>query len=200
MQRTEGIHKAAIQKLGHLGALLIGKARRVVVGGGVFYIDFLVRYVHVAADDYRLFLVQRLEVSAEVVLPLHAVVQPLQIALRIGRVDAYQIVCVKLGADHAPFMVVLVNAQPHSHVERLFFGKYCRAGIALLIGAVPYRGVAGHVQLYLIGTQLSFLKAERVCVYLIKVVHKALAHARAQTVYIPRYIFHADTPRPFPAD
>jgi len=58
IQAAEGIHKAAGQQPGHLGALLVGKAGAQTVGACVFDVDFLMGYVQVAAQDHRLFGVQ----------------------------------------------------------------------------------------------------------------------------------------------
>ena len=76
--RAEGVGEAGGQQLGHLLALLVGEAGVAAVGFGIFQVDLLVRHVHVATDDDRFLLIQRADVGAEVVLPLHPVVQARQ--------------------------------------------------------------------------------------------------------------------------
>ena len=77
VEQAEAVGEPCRQQLGHLGALLIGKARAHPVGLGVLDVDLGVRHVQVAAEDHRLFRVQSPQIRPEIVLPVHAVVQPL---------------------------------------------------------------------------------------------------------------------------
>ena len=88
---AEGIGKAAGEQLGHLGPLLVGEARVHAVGLGVFQVDLLMGHVQVAAVDHRLLAVQLQQVRPDIVLPLHAVVQPGQLILGVGGIAAHQI-------------------------------------------------------------------------------------------------------------
>ena len=133
MEIAEGVDEAAVQKLRHLGALLVGEAGVHAVGLWVLEVDFLVRHVHVAAHDHRLRPLKPLQIRAERVLPLHAVGKPLQLVLRIGRVDAHQIKIRKLRRQHAPLVIVRVRADAARHAERLHARENRRARIARLL-------------------------------------------------------------------
>ena len=75
MQQAEGVGETAVEQHRHLLALLIGEARVVAVGLGIFDIDLLVCHVHIATDDDRFLIVECQKEVPEVVLPLHAVVK-----------------------------------------------------------------------------------------------------------------------------
>ena len=75
-------------------------------------------YVQIAAVDHRLAPVQGHEVLPQVILPLHAVVQPLQPVLGIGRVAADQVKGLVLQGDEPSLMVVLVQIHAIGHSDR----------------------------------------------------------------------------------
>ena len=68
---AESIGKSAIQQGGHFASLFIGKTGVFVVGFWILQVD-----LPVAAEDHRFVLIQGLQISKKVVLPLHTVVQP----------------------------------------------------------------------------------------------------------------------------
>ena len=85
MKRAEGVDEAIAQQLRHALALLVGESGIAAVSLGVLDIYLLVGHVHVAADHDRFLLVQFVEIGLEVVLPVHSVVEPAQLVLRVRR-------------------------------------------------------------------------------------------------------------------
>ena len=55
--------------------------------------------------------IQHLHIITECVLPRHAIVQTLELVLRIGHIDRNQIKVLIFCRDDTPFMVVLLDAQ-----------------------------------------------------------------------------------------
>ena len=73
---AESIGKSAIQQGGHFASLFIGKTGVFVVGLWILQVDLPVGHIQVATEDHRFVLIQGLQISKKVVLPLHTVVQP----------------------------------------------------------------------------------------------------------------------------
>ena len=92
--RAEGVHESGREQLRHLAPLLIGETGVAPIGAGVLQVDLLVGHVQIAAEDHRLFPIQLREVGAEVVLPLHAVVDALEAVLGVGGCLLYTSRCV----------------------------------------------------------------------------------------------------------
>ncbi len=200
VQRTEGIHEPGIQKLGELGALLVGKAGVATIGARVLQVYLLVRHVEVAAHHHGLRVTRRtigeharlqvLAHRAEGIVPGHAVIEARQLALRVRRVHIHEPVLVELAQHHAPFGVQLGDAHFVQHLQRLFLAEHRRARIALALGVAPELMVAGKVHLDLAFLQLGFLQGEHIGVQLGKGVHEPLLHNGAQAVHVPRNQSH----------
>ena len=188
---AEGVREAGGEQLRHLAALLVGEAGVEVVGLGVFEVYLLVRDVHVPADDDGLLAVQRHQVRAEGVLPLHAVGKPLQLVLGVRRVDAHEVELLELQRDHAALGVVLGQAEVVARAEGLPAGEDGRAGIALALGVAPELLIARQVERQLPGLQLRLLQAEHVGVQAPEGVLKALFHNGPQAVDVPGYQPHS---------
>ena len=94
-------------------------------------------HVQVAAVDDRLNLVQLHEVLPQGVLPLHAVVQPLELVLGVGGVTAHQVKFLILQGDEPSLVVVLVFPHSVAHRNGLVGGKDGGPGVPLLLGGVP---------------------------------------------------------------
>ena len=151
------------------------------------------RDVHVAADDDRLCFVQLFDIGAEIVLPLHPVVQPLEAVLRIGHIDRDEIKVVVFRRDDPTLVVVQVNAQIVGDSARFGLGKERGARIALLLGRAPVFMIALDLR-RLFGLELGLLQAHHIGLFSREELKKALAHAGAQAVDIPRDQFHIRTP------
>ena len=54
VQLPPGIAKARRQHLVHASALLVGEAGIAAVGAGVLQVNFLMRHIHIPANDHRL--------------------------------------------------------------------------------------------------------------------------------------------------
>ena len=191
VQQAEAVGKACVQQFGHLAALLIGKACTHVVGLVVFDVDLPVGHVQIAAQDHRLLRVQRQQVGPEGILPLHAVVQPLQAVLAVGGVAVHQIEPRVFQCQHPALVVVLLDADAHSHGQRHLTAPACRAGVALFLGRIGVLGVAVRGKVGLTGLHLGLLHREDVGVQLRKALGKAVGQAGAQAVDVPADEFHA---------
>ena len=148
------------------------------------------RNIQVAAHDHGLLLVQLQQIGAKVIFPVHAVVQAAQAVLAIGRVAGHQVEVRHLQCDDAALMVVLIDADAISHIQRLVAAVDGRARVALLIGIVPVGAVTVKFQVQLSSLHLGFLQAEEVGIEFLKDVAEALAHHGPQAVYVPRDEFH----------
>ena len=190
MQAAEGIGKARRLQLAQLAALLIGEARRAAVGAGVLQINVLVRDVQIAAEDDRLLGVELLQVAAQVVLPLHAVVDARQLVLGVGHIEVHKVKIRVFQRDGAPLVVVdvLVETVPYRQCGR--FRPDGRTGVALFVGAVDIFGVACRCKIRLTGLHLRLLNAEEIRIQRVEGILKALFQAGAQAVDIPADEFH----------
>lgn len=188
---AEGVGEACGEQLAELLPLLVGEARVAPVGLGVLQVNLLVGHVHVAADDDGLPRVEFLQIAAELVFPLHAVVQPPQFVLRVGRVDIHQVERGHLQRDDTPLAVVLLAAYAVADTDGLVTGVDGRARVALLLGVVPVRRVAFEGQIDLPGLHLGLLQAEEVGIQAVEDVGKAFVYAGPQAVDVPRYELHS---------
>ena len=184
------VGKAGSQQIGHLLPFLVGEAGVVVVGLGIFQVDFFVGNVQVTAEDDWLFLIESGQVGPEIVFPLHAVIEAGQFALAVGGIAGDEVERVEFEGDEPPFMVVFVHA--HAVVDRqgMEAAEDGRTAVALAVGVIPVLFIPGQVHVYLAGLQLRFLQGEDIGVELVEYIHKSFFHDSAQTVYIPGNTFH----------
>lgn len=185
MEVAEGVYEAASEKLCHLAPLLVGEAGVVVVGLRVLEVDLLVCDIQVAAEDDRLVRVQPQEVSAERILPLHAVGQACQLVLGIGRVDGYQVKVLIFQCNDAPFLVMLLDPDSKGYGEWFLLCKDRRAAVALLLRVIPVLMVARKAEVDLPRLQLALLNTEKVRIQLLKGFHKVLIDAGTKAVDVP---------------
>lgn len=195
MKRTERIDKARTEQLRELLTLLVSEARIHVVRLRILKVNIIVRHIEVAADNDRLAAVKLKDVSAEGILPLHAVGKALQSVLRVWHIDGDEIEVGHLKSDDATLMVVLLNAQTVGHRQRLVFGIDSRTGIAFLLGIVPVGCVTRKLKVKLSSLHLRLLKAEEIRVERKERPLKVFPYAGTQTVYIPRNKFHNKSPQ-----
>ena len=191
---AEAVGKARRQKFGHLGPLLVGEARALPVGLGVFDVHFGVGHIQVTAEDDRLFRVQPQQIGPERVLPLHPVVQPLQPVLTVGRVAVDEIKFRVFQRQDPPLVVVLLDADAHCHGQRRLFAPARCAGVALLLGGVGVLGVALRGKIRLTGLHFRLLHRKDVGVQRRKACGKIMGQTGPQTVDIPTDEFHLVAP------
>ena len=186
IEPAEAVGKASLQKLGELGPLLIGEAGVAHIGLGVFQVDLLVGHVHIAADDHGLLGVQPLQVGAEIVLPLHAVVDALELVLGVGRIDRHQPEIRVFQRDDPALGVVLWDAQVVAHAQGLVLGENRRAGIALFLGIVPIHMIARQIKIPELSLrQLYLLQTYRIGSAALCKIKKSLINTGSESVDIP---------------
>ena len=186
----ETVREPAREQGGKLFALLVGKTRVHVVGGGVFEVDFPVRHIEIAAEHGGLLRVQPGQIVLEIVFPAHAVVQPLEFPLGIGRVAIHQIKIREFQGDHAALVVVLLDANAHGYRKRLCTREHRRAGIALFLRAVEDHFIAFQRNVRLMRLHLGFLQADHIRVQRAHGIGKPLLQAGSQAVHVPGYQLH----------
>ena len=102
---AEGVGEPLVEQYGELGALLVGEARIVAIAFGVLDVYLFVGYVHVAAGQHGLRLVEPFQVKAEGIVPHHALFKALEAVLRVGRIYVHQEDGVVLERDDAPLRI-----------------------------------------------------------------------------------------------
>lgn len=100
------------------------------------------RHIQISAKDDRLFGVKLLQVAAQVILPLHTVVDARQLVLGVGYIEVDEVEIRVFQRDGAALMVMDILVQAVPHAERRCFGPDRRARVALFIGAVDVLGIA----------------------------------------------------------
>ena len=143
------------------------------------------RHIQVAAKDDRLPGIQLRNLLPECAVPFHPVVNSGQLRLGIGGIAGNQIKIGVLQSDHTAFRIQLRDPNTIADRKGLFFGKHSSSGIAFFLGIVPELMVTVRLEPDLSGLQLCFLKAEYICIRLMKEVLKAFTDAGPQTVDIP---------------
>ena len=137
-----------------------------------------------------------MKIVPQVILPLHAVVQPGKLVLGVGRVAAHQIEFRVFRRNDPSLVTVDLLAEVIGNREGRLPGKHGGAGIARLVGAVPVAFIARQVEFRLFRAHLRLLQADHICVRKGAEVQKALAETGPQAVDVPRYQFHRGS---FPA-
>ena len=83
-------------------------------------------------------------------------------------------------------MVQLVNADAVGDGQRGVLRKNSGAGVAFLFGGVPELQIAWKIEADLLRLKLGFLQTEEIGMQRFKTICKALLHAGAQAVDVPR--------------
>ena len=187
---SERIRKATGQQVAELLALLVGKAGIHAVALGVLQVDLLVGHVQVATEDHGFLGVEALQVTAEGILPRHAILQALQSVLRVRRITADKEEILHLERHHAPLMVVHIDADAIRHAQGLVLREDGRTRVALLLGIVPVALIALKLQVKLSGLHLRLLQAEEVGIQFTEDVTKPLAFTSPQAIHVPTHKFH----------
>ena len=110
VEMPEGIDESGLDEFGELAALLVAEPGIVAVLLRSGQVDLFVGHIQIAAEDERFTRLPEVdEVIAEGVVPLHAVIDPLQTVLGVGGVDIDQLEILELGAEDATFRVVALD-------------------------------------------------------------------------------------------
>src|SRR5439155_1657774 len=191
LEHAESVEKTGLHKRGETGSFL---GRETVIVHVVLWIgevDFGVRHVEVAAEDDGLFPFKLLEVAEEIAVPLSAIGEPREFALRVGDIDVHQEEVSVLGGEHATFIVVLADADAVGHVQRAGLGEDGSAGVALFLRGVPVSGIGDRPELLdVIGTGFGFLQAENVGFLGVEVIEEIFPQHGAQAVDVPGNQLH----------
>ena len=83
-----------------------------------------------------------MQMLVEGIFPCHAIVETSQPVLRVGRINGDEEEVGKLECDDASFVVVFLNAEPISDVQRLMSAVDSRSRVAFFLGIVPIRLIA----------------------------------------------------------
>ena len=162
-----------------------------MVGLWIFQINLLVGHIQIAAVDNGLAAVQRDQIVPQVILPLHAVVQPLQAVLGVWSVAAYQIEALVLQRNEASLVVMPVQVHAIGGGQRAVGGKDGGSGIALLFRGVPIlQNTLPQRNVSLTALHFCLLQTEKVRRLGLIKLQKALFHTGPQAVHIPRQQFH----------
>ena len=184
------VYETGCQKLAHLSPLLIRKTCTEMVGCRILEVYFLVRHIHIPANHHRLGLFELLQISAEIILPAHTVIQPLEFVLRVGDIGVHQEEIPEFQSNRTPFVVVLVYAYSRSYRKRMPACVDCGSGIAVLVRIIPIGFVSGKLQINLSGFQFRLLQADAIRVETLENPGKTLADHSPQAVHVPAYQFH----------
>ena len=187
---AEGVGKAIGQQLAELGSFLVGEARIMTIGFGIFDINLLMGHVQVATEDDGFLGIESLKVSLEIVLPRHAIVKALQAILRIRRIAAHEEEAVHLEGDNTPLMVVHIDTNAVGYIEGFVLCEDSGAGITFLIGIIPVALVALEDHIKLSGLHLRLLKTEEVGIQLFEYLTKTFCFAGTQAIDVPTDEFH----------
>ena len=183
MLETPGVDEARVQEGAELRALLVGETGIAAVGGGILNVDLLMRDIQVAAKDDRLR--ETAEIGAHVILPAHAIVQAFEAVLRVRDIGAHEEQIRIFQGDHAPLVVMFVDADAIAHGQRIMFRIDRSAGVPLLVGIVPIGLIPEELQVDLAGLQLGLLQTEEIGIQVRKHVREPFPRHGPQAVYVP---------------
>ncbi len=134
---TKGVDESGADEIGKALPLLLRETVVPLVGLRIGQVDFCVRHVEIAAEDYRFFGFQRFEIREKIAVPLHAIVQPRQVPFGVGGINIHQKKIPVLGCQHAAFAVVHGHAHAGAHADRLDARENGRAGVAFFLRWIP---------------------------------------------------------------
>ena len=149
------------------------------------------RHIHISAEDDGLCFIQLFAVITESILKAAPKIKPCKLPLRIRGIDGNEVkIGILKGNNPALTLEFLIRSNAEADGKRLMLRKYRSAGITLLLGVIPVGMIALGRKIYLSLLKLRFLQCEKIRIGLGKKIVKALAHAGAQAVDIPRDEFH----------
>ena len=187
---AEAVCKTGFQQGCHFAAFLIGKPGIFPVCFRIFQVNFLMCHIKVTTNDNRFLFIQFQQIAAEIILPLHAIIQTGQPILRVWRINRYQIKVFQLQCNHTPLMIVLLLRQTVRHTQRLLFTENSRSRVAFFLRTVPVLVITRQIQFQLPSLHFCFLQTEKICIHFMEKIHKSFSHTGPQAVYIPGYQFH----------
>src|SRR5262245_417606 len=117
LEFAKGVNKASLHKRSEASAFLRREAVISEVGFRVSKINFSVCHVQVTAENHRFTALELFEVTQEVAVPLLAVRQPAQVALRVGHIDVDEEKIGELGREHAAFTIMRAKDEPVRAVQ-----------------------------------------------------------------------------------
>ena len=142
-------------------------------------------HIHVTTDNDTLLFGKPAQIRPECILPTHAVIQTLQLILRVGCIHGYQVILRIFQCDDPTLMVVLLDSHTIADADWFFLCKNRCPGISLFLRIIPILMVSRQIHLYLPGLKLGLLQAEKICIELCKILHKVFTHNGPKTVDIP---------------
>lgn len=186
IKHTETVRKAAFKQNCEFLSFFIGESCIAAVALRVFKVNFVMRNVHIAADDNGFFLIKSDEIGTESILPFAAEIKPCKLALRIRGVYRYKIIIGKFkGYDASLGFEFFIRTHAVSNGKRFFFCEDGRSGITFFFGIIPEAHVPFGGEIYLPFLQFCFLKSKNVGIGFVKKVFETFAHAGAQPVNVP---------------
>ena len=124
-----------------------------MVALGVGEVYLAVSHVHVAADYYWFYSIERFYIFEELLFPFHAVVEARKFALRVRGVYVDKVEVWVLECHHAPLGVVALHSDASGDAQRLVACEYGCSGVSFSLGVVIIGLIA-----FKIYVELSILK------------------------------------------
>ena len=193
IQHTPRIHEAGPKPIGKLAALLIRETGIAAVRSRILQVNLLMRHIEVATNNDTLLLRQAADISAEIIIPTHPVIQTAQLLLGIRNIHADQIEVIHFQCNNPSLMVMLINPDTVSDRQRFQTGEHGRPGITLLVSVIPVGPVALELKIQLPLLHLGLLNAEEIRIQRLENILKTFAYTGPQAIDIPRYKLHRTT-------
>jgi len=188
---AESINKAGFDYTVEAGSFFVGEACVFAVGFGVGQVDVFVRDIEIATEYHGFFLFQLAHEFQEILIPLvFPVVQAEQFPFGVRRVNGDQENVLKLGGQDATFGVVFGYAHAGKDGQWSAAGEKGGAAVTAFEGRVPDHGVAGDVEVHLVGQGADFLQADDVGIATSDEFFESFFQAGAEAVDVPGDQFH----------
>mgnify|MGYP006924823979 CR=1 FL=1 len=107
---AECIRKTWFKQSSELCTLFISETCIFPIRFRILQIYLLMCYIQITTHNYRFFLFQFLQISTEIIIPFHSIIQPSQFFLRIRSINSYQIIRFQFKRNYTAFVIVLFNA------------------------------------------------------------------------------------------
>src|SRR6266545_2640606 len=106
LEFAKRVEEAGLHERAEAGAFLGREAVVLDVGFGVGEVNLGVRRIEIAAEDYRIFLFQFLEVTEKGAIPLLAIGEAGEFAFGVGHIGVHEKELGELRGEHAALLVV----------------------------------------------------------------------------------------------
>ena len=187
MQITVSIDETGLKKTTETSTFAVGEPGIVAVCLGIGQVNLIMGYIHVTTYHNRFSGIKRFDEKQKFIFPVHTIIEPCKLTLRIRSVDIDKIKTIIFEHHYPTLMVVTLDSDLVLLSERLKPGERRSTRVSFFLRIAIIRCVAVKIEIKLTFLQFYLLKTENISGHRFKNVGKAFPYDSPEAINIPRY-------------